>query len=101
MVVLSGCSSSTPMKLGPDTYQVTESSHNIFGGGASGAQKEALTSANEHCVKLKKELLVKNINATFERPHNNSTVTFYCLNADDPELKRPEYDHADIIIKNK
>jgi hypothetical protein len=100
---ISGCASTSQvMKLGPDTYQVEASSHNIYGGGSPEAKSNALVSANNYCTNLGKEVLVTNIESGFERPFYRSTITFNCLNKNDPSLKRPIYEkEADIVIKNK
>ncbi|MSP11297.1 MAG: hypothetical protein EXR14_06875 [Pelagibacteraceae bacterium] len=67
------------VKIGPDTYTVTASKHNITGG-ASEAKTNALSLANNHCKSFNKELLVINAIQSFERPFYNYSVTFKCVN---------------------
>jgi hypothetical protein len=103
VLLVAGCANTSQvMKLGPDTFQVEATSHNIYGGGSPEAKNNALTSANNYCSQLGKEVLVTNIASDFERPFYRSTITFNCLDKSDPSLVRPSYEkEADIIIKNK
>ena len=100
---ITGCASTSQvMKLGPDTYQVEATSHNIYGGGSPEAKSNALSSANKYCNKLGLEVLVTNIASGFERPFYRSTITFNCFSKNNPNLVRPVYEkEADIVIKNK
>jgi len=105
LLLLQGCSigsSSNAMKLGPDTYEVEASSHNIFGGGSPEARSKSLQKANYHCESLGKEILVTNKVSSFERPFYRYSVTFKCLDKNDPTLVRPVYEkEADIVIKGR
>jgi hypothetical protein len=89
MMILSACGSTgTVMQMGPDTYTVTASKHNMSGG-ASDAQNNALASATAYCSSMGKDLLVKNAFSSFERPYYSYSITFRCLAESDPALKRP------------
>jgi hypothetical protein len=103
VALLTGCGSTgTVMKLGPDTYIISASKHYTSGGTV--AQQNALEAANTYCVGLGKEVLVKNMangsegNGTFY----THTVTFQCLNKNDPDLARPTYRPTpNIVIENR
>ena len=66
------------IKIGPDTYTVTASKHNISGG-APDAKSNALSEASNHCKSLNKELLVTNATQSFDRPFYNFSVIFSCM----------------------
>jgi hypothetical protein len=102
MTSCSSGGSSEVMKLGPDTFKVEASAHNIFGGGSPEARNESLKMANSHCSKLGKEIFVTNKSSNFERPFYRHTVTFRCLDKNDPALVRAVYEkEADVVIKQK
>lgn len=87
------------MKLGPDTYTVSASKHYTSGGAV--AKTNALESANNHCLQLGKELLVTNTSNGYEAPFYTYSVTFNCLNKNDPQLTRPTYKKSpDVLIEN-
>ena len=65
------------VKIGPDTYTVTASKHNLAGG-APEAKNNALSLASNHCKSLNKELLVTNATQSFDRPMYNYSVVFSC-----------------------
>lgn len=92
-VLLAACAqSSSVINMGPETYFVSATAAPVRGGSAA-ARPIALAEANAHCARLKKQILVKNI--------ENADVTFRCLEPGDPELKRPEYKKSpDIVIED-
>ena len=98
----SGCGSTGGvMPMGPDTFAVTASKHNMSGG-APDAESNALSSAYAHCASLGKEMLVKNVSKSFERPFYNHSITFQCLSKNDPALVRPDYRNTpDVVIENR
>lgn len=91
--ILTGCTSmSEIVPAGKDTYMVTASDLSM---GASGSTLKAMLykKASEYCEKQNKELLPVNdasVDYRVFRGTANSELTFRCLHADDPELKRPE-----------
>lgn len=85
------------LKMGPDTYRISTSKHNMAGG-APGAESDALTKAEAHCVAMGKEVLVISTSSDFDRPFYNYTATFRCLDANDPGLQRPTYRPAPTTI---
>jgi hypothetical protein len=99
---IAGCASTSGvLPLGPDTYRVSASRHNMSGGSPA-AQSDALTSAQAHCAGLGKEMLVTNTSSSFERPHYSFTATFRCLKQGDPALVRPSYEQApDVVIQDR
>ena len=103
LCLLAACSNTSHvMKLGPDTYQVEGSAHNFYGGGSPEARGNAYAAAERQCASLGKEIIVKNIASTFERPFYRTTLTFQCLSKGDPDLVRPVYEkEADIVIKQR
>ena len=102
VLVLSGCgSTSKVLNLGPDTYRVTASKHNMSGG-APAAEEAALQSASQHCVDSGKNIYVTNTTSSFDRPFYSYSVNFRCLSAGDPDLQRPSYRSApDLIIETR
>lgn len=103
-LILCGCSqSSGVLKMGPDTYTVSVHAAPIRGG-ESGARKIALTEASNKCVAEGGEILVTNIESKPSSHLAGGTVnlTFRCLSANDPDLKRPEYKPApNVVIEDK
>ncbi|WP_041640511.1 hypothetical protein [Magnetococcus marinus] len=101
-LALSACGSTgSVMQMGPDTFTVSAQKHNMSGG-APEAQSNALASANAHCAGLGKELMVKNMSSSFERPFYSYSVTFQCLAKNDPALTRPTYTTTpDVVIENR
>lgn len=96
--MLQGCGTTGGVsKMGPDTYRVSASKHNMAGGAPS-AESNALNLANAHCEQLGKEVLVMNTTADFDRPFYTYTATFRCLNSGDPGLHRPDYVPAPTTI---
>ena len=86
--------------MGPDTYSVTASKHNMSGGAAA-AQTNALSLANNKCETLSKEVLVVNTSTSFDRPFYTYSVTFRCLEKGDSQLARPSYKkEPDVIIQD-
>jgi len=85
------------MKMGPDTYRVSASKHNMTGG-APGAESDALRLANAHCEQLGKEVLVTGTSSDFDRPFYTYTATFQCLSIGDPDLHRPKYAPAPTTV---
>lgn len=102
IVLLTGCGTTgEAMKMGPDTYSVSASKHNMSGG-APAAQNNALSMANAKCESLSKELLVLNTASSFDRPFYTCSLTFRCLSKGDPELTRPSYSkEPDVVIEDK
>lgn len=99
--VVAGCATTSgAMKLGPDTYMITAQAETA--GTRSGKVNElALGKAHSHCAGLGKEVLVTNL---FHRqsPFFTTDITFQCLDAGDPDLKRPVYTQApDILIESR
>ncbi|MGH6825829.1 hypothetical protein [Methyloceanibacter sp.] len=95
-----GAGCSTPARvtqIGPDTFTV--SARTAHGGTAS-ARDAALSAANQQCARLSKQLLVLKSSNNIELNENKVTetndiqsdiidVTFRCLAAGDPALRRP------------
>jgi len=67
--------SSGVLNVGPGTYSVsvTAPSKGVF----SEARKIALTEANQHCMQMRKEIMVTNIETSNYGP-GEVTVTFRC-----------------------
>lgn len=99
---LAGCgTTSKVLTLGPDTYRVSASKHNLSGG-APEAEANALKSAESFCTSRGKQLLVSNMSSGFDRPFYTYTATFRCLGAGDPDLRRPIYQSTpDLIIQTR
>jgi hypothetical protein len=89
-----GCSSARvtqPLPIGADTYTV--SARTPYG--TASARDAALSAANQQCARLSKQLLVLKSSNNFELNENKDIetdtidVTFRCLAAGDPALRRP------------
>ena len=81
-----------PLPIGADTYTVSARTPH---GGAASARDAALSAANQQCARLSKQLLVLKSSNDFELNENKDIetdtidVTFRCLAAGDPSLRRP------------
>lgn len=100
--LLSACGTTGKvLTLGPDTYRISASKHNLSGG-APEAEANALQSAESFCISKGKQVLVTNMSSGFDRPYNTYTATFRCLAAGDPDLRRPVYQPApDMVIQTR
>lgn len=104
-LVLTGCSTTRFAKLGPDTYLVQRKAGTGYSS-ASGLKMDALEAAEERCKSMNKELLVL---STDEKSVSfastpSSDIQFRCLDASDPEFKRPTLEPSastKIEIQNK
>jgi len=99
---LAGCgTTSKVLTLGPDTYRVSASKHNLSGG-APEAEANALESAAAFCEGRSKQLIVSNMSSGFDRPYYTYTATFRCLAPGDPDLRRPVYQsEPDLVIQSR
>ena len=89
ITVLTGCTNTGPIKIGPDTYTI--STRVPFGGPAS-AKGQALQGANAFCESQRKEILLDHIQSSECALHGGcgeAEIIFLCLAADDQQLKRP------------
>lgn len=102
LVLISACGTTgSVQKMGPDTFKVSASKHNMSGGAPS-AETDALDKANQHCQMLGKEVLVSNTSKSFERPFYNFSATFLCLSKNDKRLTAPSYEKSpDVIIERR
>ena len=93
-----GCGTTgSVLKMGPDTYRVSASKHNMAGG-APAAESNALNLANSYCERQGKEVLVTSTSSDFDRPFYTYSATFQCLSANDPGLHRPHYKPAPTTV---
>src|ERR1700754_2913292 len=81
-----------PVAIGPDTYSISAMASSSRGGGA-GARAIALRDAGGFCQTQGRQILVTNMESatTTAFGDGTSSVTFRCLQEDDPELRRPTY----------
>lgn len=89
--MLSACTNTGAIKVGPDTYRV---STRVALTGSAGAQGEALETAAKYCQSQQREILVQHTESgecALRGGCGQATVTFYCLAPDDPTLRRPRY----------
>lgn len=99
-LILVGCGSAPKssgiMKLGPDTYRVA--AQPTFANVMEN-QKAAFKEAGEHCASLGREMMSI---GTYTKEYAPFEVTYRCLKADDPQLKRPTLERApDTVIQVK
>lgn len=99
---LAACSTTGKvLTLGPDTYRVSASQHNLSGG-APAAEEKALQAAEAHCAAQGRQVLVTNTSSDFDRPLYTFSANFRCLAKGDPELRRPTYRSApDLVIESR
>lgn len=104
LFLVTGCASNSGIvPLGLDTYMVSRQAATGFSG--SGTLKaEALTEANEYCVRLGKIMQVVHIEEA--RPpyimanFPKAEIQFMCLDRNDAELSRPKFKKdADTTIE--
>ena len=104
VLALAACSAGTGvLPVGPDTYTVQEHRAPILGGGSE-AQRAAITEATEYCESQGKKLLPLNTTQSGlpvnQAVYGNTSysMTFRCLQPDDPELKRPNLQPAPNFV---
>ena len=104
LLTLSGCTSTNIsdaiVKIGKDTYQVTQSIH-VY----SIDENKMMIAASNYCSNDSKNLFVTKQESIAMGKHRNETkdtLTFLCLNDDDPRYKEasPE-SNPDLIIENR
>jgi len=105
VVLITGCAASTGiLPAGPDTYTVTER-FSAVRGGATEAQRVAMTESNDFCEHAGKKFFPLNMkqeaSLTGGTAQTGYTVLFRCLLPDDPELKRPNFEQAPNIVIEK
>ncbi|GGG50997.1 hypothetical protein GCM10010964_42830 [Caldovatus sediminis] len=104
LLLASGCGgSSGVLQLGPDTYRSSAEAHPLAGGTAA-AEQTALEAAQRHCASLHRAVLVQDIGTAPATSWNNAraSVSFRCLAAGDPELRRPTLERApNVIIEDR
>jgi hypothetical protein len=100
ILTLPACAQGTGvLPFGPDTYTVSEHRAPILGGGSE-AQRAAITEATDYCENHGKKLLPLNSTqsglAVNQAAYGNTSfsMTFRCLDPDDPELRRPKFQPA-------
>jgi hypothetical protein len=99
-LALSACAQGTgTLPAGPDTYTVTEHRAPVLGG-ASEAQRAAMTEANDYCSQDGKKFFPLNMaqQPTVPAGGPGYSVTFRCLEPDDAELKRPNFQPTPNIV---
>jgi hypothetical protein len=90
---VAGCSTSArvtqPLQIGADTYRVSASTTR---GGTYPARDAAVAAAGQQCARLSKQLLVLSSSTNISSNLDQGAivdVTFRCLVAGDPALRRP------------
>jgi hypothetical protein len=98
------CSQTTGvLPAGPDTYTVAEHRAPILGG-ASEAQRVALTEANDYCEQQGRKFFPLHMaeQPTVQAGGPGYSVTFRCLDPADKELKRPTFQtDPNIVIEQR
>jgi len=96
LVLVACATASTIVKEGPDSYLAYKQGATGFTGTAP-LKIEALQDASQYCVGLKKEFVVVSTNeipgGTLGK-YPGAEVRFMCLDASDPEFKRPKLQPA-------
>ena len=90
VIILSGClSTSQVLEMGRDTYSVTATADGYRL--ASQARESAFQAGTEKCTSLGKRFMITNESTARTRMGIDTTVTvtFRCLNENDPEYLKP------------
>lgn len=99
--MLAGCGtvarSTGVMNLGPDTYRVAARASM---GSVGESQRMALSEAEAHCRSMQREFVVTGTRVLQSPGGGPFEVTFRCLRAGDPDLRRPDLERApDTVIQ--
>ncbi len=81
---ISACSNNGPLKIGKDTYSI---SNKVLFSGSSGAKGDALKTANEYCQSQGKQVLLKSQSSSecmLKGGCGEADTVFMCLNENDP-----------------
>jgi hypothetical protein len=92
IVVVTACSTKSTgvLPLGPDTFSVLVYTSRGTGS-VPAARVQAIDEAEKYCASLSKKMLVKQAQ---DGPGHRSELIFQCLNENDPEYKRPDYEKS-------
>jgi hypothetical protein len=103
-MTLAGCSTGSGfLPAGPDTYTVTEHRAPVLGG-ASEAQKSALTEANAFCEGKGRVFVPAMMAPGGHNPYGQTeySVTFRCLRPDDPAVAKFRIERSpDLVIEKR
>jgi hypothetical protein len=95
VLITGGCASRTGvLQMGKDTYtlSVGVAGTGSVSGNNTSAKRQALTEANQYCVKMGKQILVKNTSLNSTMAGSTSELVFQCLGEHDPQFDlKPEY----------
>jgi hypothetical protein len=103
---LTGCASGTGiLPAGPDTYTLSERFAPVRGGGEE-AQRDTLTKANEYCQQQGRVFVPNNMgqSGNLANPYGPTgyTVTFRCLQPNDPAVAHYRLEQApNVIVENR
>ncbi len=96
---LSGCvSTSQVLEMGRDTYSVTATADGFRD--AASARESAFEAGSKKCASLGKRFMFTNESTVSTRMGIDTTVTvtFRCLNENDPEYARPNIRQAPGVV---
>lgn len=102
LLIVSACTSSGIVKVGPDTYSISAYHDYSF----TGAKQMAYKEANAYCAQEERLLLTIGTSQQQNRvagiPTSNFELDFRCLEEDDPELHRPTLKKVpDVVIQQE
>jgi hypothetical protein len=108
ILVLTGCANSGPVPIGPDTYMMANTGAWSWSSGAA-LQGDLYREANAFCAASGKKLITKDSRHNdsamgFDAPFAHAEVQFMCLDADDPQLRRPNVRFKQaptVVIENR
>jgi hypothetical protein len=104
LAFLAACSTSSGiLPAGPDTYTLTEHRAPVLGG-ASEAQKSALTEANNFCTEKGRVFVPAMMQPGGHNPYGQTEygVTFRCLRPDDPAIAKFKLERSpDVVIEQR
>jgi len=101
LAMICGCSTRTSiLPFGPETYKITADGWNL-----TNAKNDAIAQANIHCQKMNKHFMpvsAQGKSLAGGQGRGIYDLAFRCLDASDPELKRPDWQNSpDIIIESR
>ena len=90
ILIMIGCTDTGAIKIGLDSYTI---STRVMCCGAASASANAMKEANVFCESQNKQILLDHVQSGECALHGGcgeAQILFYCLAADDAQLKRPK-----------
>ena len=106
-LLLTCCANSGPVPIGPDTYMMANTGAWSWSSGAA-LQGDLYREASAFCAASGKQIMTKDSRHNdsamgFDAPFAHAEVQFMCLDAADPQLRRPNvrFKQAPTVVIEK